>query len=226
VIDPTTLLPAPPTLATARLRLRPIAAASDAAAMFAVFSDEEAMRYWSEPPHAAVAATQAMLEKCAASFAAGSGIEWAIVQGGSGHGDNGGGSGGGRERASGGGGRERAGDGDGGGGDVAVGKIGLWRWQRAHSRGEIGFILRRDLWRQGLASEALGAVVRFGFSRLELHSVEAQLDGANDGSARTLERAGFVREGRLRQSYFDGRSFRDTLIYGLLAAEWRARHPS
>jgi ribosomal-protein-alanine N-acetyltransferase len=103
--------------------------------------------------------------------------------------------------------------------DVAVGKIGHWRWQRAHSRSEVGFILRRDLWRQGLATEAMRAVVDWGFDRLQLHSVEAQLDFENVGSQRTLERVGFRKEGCLRQSFFDGRTFRDTLVYGLLRAE-------
>jgi RimJ/RimL family protein N-acetyltransferase len=103
-----------------------------------------------------------------------------------------------------------------GGDDAAVGKIGHWRWQRAHSRSEVGFILRRDLWRQGLASEALAAVVEWGFVGLELHSIEAQLDVDNVGSQRTLERVGFRREGHLREAYFDGRQYRDTLVYGLV----------
>jgi ribosomal-protein-alanine N-acetyltransferase len=49
--------------------------------------------------------------------------------------------------------------------------------------------------------------------------VEAQLDADNGASARTLERAGFRREGLLRQSFFDGRSYRDTLVYGLVASD-------
>jgi ribosomal-protein-alanine N-acetyltransferase len=105
------------------------------------------------------------------------------------------------------------------GDDMAVGKIGHWRWQRAHSRSEVGFMLRRDLWRQGMAVEALQAVVEWGFGRMELHSMEAQLDSANEASQRTLERVGFRREGLLRQSYFDGAEFRDTLVYGLVRSD-------
>lgn len=108
------------------------------------------------------------------------------------------------------------------GDDRAVGKLGHWRWQRAHSRSEIGFILRRDLWRRGLAVEALATALDWGFRGLELHSVEAQLDADNLPSQRTLERVGFRREGQLRESYFDGRMFRDTLIYGLLRADLAA----
>jgi [ribosomal protein S5]-alanine N-acetyltransferase len=103
--------------------------------------------------------------------------------------------------------------------DTAVGKIGHWRWQRAHERSELGFMLRRDQWRQGLAGEALRAVVEWGFGRFGLHSMEAQLDAGNVASQRTLERVGFKREGRLRQSYFDGSEYRDTLVYGLLKSD-------
>ncbi|HWE28841.1 MAG TPA: GNAT family protein [Polyangia bacterium] len=104
--------------------------------------------------------------------------------------------------------------------DVAIGKIGHWQWQRTHSRSEIGFILRRDHWRRGLGVEALRAAVGYGFTTLGLNSIEAQLDAANTASARTLERVGFRREGCTRQSYFDGRNYGDTLIYGLLASEF------
>jgi ribosomal-protein-alanine N-acetyltransferase len=185
VIDPLPLLTDPPSLTTPRLALRPLAL-EDTEALFAVFSDAGAMRYWSEPPHETPAVTQGMIRKALEARSMGQGLEWAIT---------------------------RRGD------ERAVGKIGHWRWQREHSRSEIGFILRRDLWRQGLGSEALLAAAHFGFEVLQLHSIEAQLDHENIGSMRTLERVGFMLEGRLRQSYFDGRGFRDTLVYGLLADE-------
>ena len=183
MIDPSHLLTDDKlTIATARLRLRPMRR-DDTEGLFLVFSDAQAMRYWSSPPHGSPLLTAEVIERAQMAFIAGDGIEWAIT---------------------------RAGD------DTAVGKIGHWRWQRAHSRSEVGFILRRDLWGQGLAAEALAAVVDWGFARLELHSVEAQLDAENVASQRTLEHVGFRREGRLRQSYFDGRQFRDTLLYGKL----------
>ena len=182
MIDPATLLQHPPSLTTPRLALRPLAL-EDTEALFAVFSDAEAMRYWSTGPHDTPAVTQAMIRRALDARARHEGLEWAIT---------------------------RRGD------DRAIGKIGHWRWQKEHSRSEIGFIMRRDLWRQGLASEALLAAAHFGFEVLQLHSIEAQLDSANEGSMRTLERVGFALEGRLRQSYFDGKGYRDTLVYGLL----------
>jgi RimJ/RimL family protein N-acetyltransferase len=189
MIDPTTLVTDDKlSIATPRLRLRPMRR-DDAEALFLVFCDAQAMRYWSSPPHGSPLLTAEVIERAQMAFMAGDGIEWAIT---------------------------RAGD------DTAIGKIGHWRWQRTHSRSEVGFIVRRDLWGQGIAAEALAAIVEWGFRRLELHSVEAQLDADNVASQRTLERVGFRAEGRLCQSYFDGRAYRDTLVYGLIAGERRA----
>jgi len=47
---------------SARLRLRPLSV-DDAAAMHLIYSDEEAMRWWSHPPHGTLDETRARLEK-------------------------------------------------------------------------------------------------------------------------------------------------------------------
>jgi ribosomal-protein-alanine N-acetyltransferase len=100
--------------------------------------------------------------------------------------------------------------------ELVVGKIGHHRWLRMHQRSEVGYILRRDLWGRGLTSEALRAVLEFGWARMHLHSVEAQLDPRNRRSARVLEAVGFVKEGHLRENLIvDGR-YCDTAIYSLL----------
>jgi ribosomal-protein-alanine N-acetyltransferase len=98
-----------------------------------------------------------------------------------------------------------------------VGKIGHHRWQRMHQRSEVGYILRRDLWGRGLTSEALRAVLEFGWSRMHLHSVEAQLDPRNRRSVRVLEHVGFVKEGHLRENFVVAGRYCDTAIYSLLA---------
>ena len=104
-------------------------------------------------------------------------------------------------------------------GDRAIGKVAYWRWLREHRRAEIGYALRRDHWGRGLATEALQAFLRFGFERLQLHSVEAQVDPENAASIRVLRRLGFVLEGHLRQSYFHRGRFTDTQIWSLLSPD-------
>ncbi|HEX5305401.1 MAG TPA: GNAT family protein, partial [Dyella sp.] len=57
-----------------------------------------------------------------------------------------------------------------------------------------------------------------------LHRLEADIDPANQASARSLQRLGFQREGLLRQRWIVDGQVADTAFYGLLAAEWRAAH--
>ena len=68
-----------PTLESPRLRLRAYRA-SDAAAMFRLYSDPRVMRYWSFPPWTGIGQAQAYLERVQGEMAAGSSVlPWAIA---------------------------------------------------------------------------------------------------------------------------------------------------
>jgi ribosomal-protein-alanine N-acetyltransferase len=99
-----------------------------------------------------------------------------------------------------------------------VGLFGYNSWDRYHRRAEIGYDLARDVWGQGLATEALGAVVGFGFSQMQLNRIEAQTISDNEPSVRLLGRLGFVLEGTRRQySWEEDGTFHDGAIFGLLS---------
>lgn len=97
-----------------------------------------------------------------------------------------------------------------------LGTIGLWRIMADHHRAEIGYGLHPDYWQQGIMSEALAAVLNFGFQELKLHSVEANVNPHNTASKRLLEKHGFVQEAYFRQNYFFRGQFLDSVIYSLL----------
>ncbi|HTN84231.1 MAG TPA: GNAT family protein [Sorangium sp.] len=100
-----------------------------------------------------------------------------------------------------------------------VGDACFWRWNKPHRWAEIGYDLLPAFWKRGIMTEALRAILRFGFESMDLHRVEAQLTPENHASARVLERLGFTREGQHRQNwYYDGR-YTDTAVYGLLRDE-------
>lgn len=88
---------------------------------------------------------------------------------------------------------------------------------------DIGFTLAPSAQGRGYATEAVGALLRYLFEDRGKHKVCADCDTRNDASWRLLERLGFLREGELRESYRDGDAWADDYLYGLLAAEWRAR---
>ena len=99
---------------------------------------------------------------------------------------------------------------------TVIGTICLWNFKKEHYRGEIGYILHPDHWRKGIMKEAINAVVDYGFTVLDLHSIGALLDPENIASSFVLESTGFIKEGHLKESlYFNG-DFKDEAIYSRL----------
>lgn len=66
------------------------------------------------------------------------------------------------------------------------------------STAEVGWILRRDHWKRGIATEVAGALIRFGFETLRLHRVIAECLSDNTGSWRVMEHSGMRREAHYR----------------------------
>ncbi len=107
--------------------------------------------------------------------------------------------------------------------ELVVGLFGLHDWDRYHRRAEAGYGLARAYWGQGLASEALRAILLFGFDQLDLNRIYARTIADNHESVRLLERLGFRREGTQRaHSWEEDGTFHDSAIYGILSSELAA----
>ena len=87
---------------------------------------------------------------------------------------------------------------------------------------ELSFLIgRRDLCRQGYGTATLHSLLDLVFNGLCLHRAWANIPVFNEAAFKLLKRAGFTKEGRLRQSFpRDGRYY-DSFIVGLLASESR-----
>jgi [ribosomal protein S5]-alanine N-acetyltransferase len=62
-----------------------------------------------------------------------------------------------------------------------------------------GYVLARDAWGRGYATEALTAMLELAFSRPEVRRVYALCDAEHVASARVMEKCGMQREGLLRR---------------------------
>ena len=71
--------------------------------------------------------------------------------------------------------------------------------QRAPHRLDCGYVLASRWWRQGLMTEILTEVTGWALQQPSLFRIGAVCDVENIGSARVLEKSGFVREGLLRR---------------------------
>jgi [ribosomal protein S5]-alanine N-acetyltransferase len=90
----------------------------------------------------------------------------------------------------------------------------------------IGYELDPRDWGNGYATEAATAIVQFGFEELKLHRIWAECVADNTGSARVLEKLGMRREAHFREHQYYRNRWWDTLIYAILAHEWRIVNPN
>lgn len=91
---------------------------------------------------------------------------------------------------------------------------------RQSTRG-MGYILRPDYWRRGYMTEAVEAVLEYGFNLLRLKGVELWIDVDNLPSQRLAQRTGFKPRGRFVQHQPHRSRPQETLVYGLTDWEWR-----
>lgn len=103
------------------------------------------------------------------------------------------------------------------------GSIGL-KVASKHERGELGYWIGVPFWKRGYCTEAGQAVLRFAFTTLRLHSVNAHHFARNPASGRVLQKLGMRYEGRLRQHVKKAERFEDLECYSILASEWPSKH--
>ena len=63
---------------------------------------------------------------------------------------------------------------------------------------EIGYVLKRDSWGSGYATEACGRLLEFAFSETQLSVIVATADPENVASQRVLEKCGLRGQGLVR----------------------------
>ncbi len=68
-------------------------------------------------------------------------------------------------------------------------------------KAEISFFLDKSLEENGIMTEVLARVVRFGFKQLELEKIYLKTLSDNFGSQRVVRKVGFSREGDLRNEF-------------------------
>lgn len=108
-----------------------------------------------------------------------------------------------------------------------IGSVTLYAFDLRNHRCEIGYILGRQHWGQRYTQEAMRATIGYAFDTLQLHRLEADIHPDNIASERLLQSLHFQREGHLRQRWFVGDEISDSIIYGLLRADWDAAiHPA
>ncbi|MFS0672162.1 GNAT family N-acetyltransferase [Ornithinibacillus sp. 179-J 7C1 HS] len=106
------------------------------------------------------------------------------------------------------------------GDNKVIGSCGFLNWLSDHHRVDIGYELDKKYWGMGIASEALRAVLAYGFESLDIQRVQALIEPPNLASIHLVEKHGFHREGLLRQYEYGNGKFDDLLMYSLLKSDF------
>ncbi len=108
------------------------------------------------------------------------------------------------------------------GADEPVGGVGLMLQEDVQRiSAEIGYWLGVAAWGRGIATDAVKATTAYAFDELGLERVFAVANTRNRGSARVLEKCGYLLEGTMRRTAIKEGVVLDQFMYAALKTEWR-----
>ncbi|MBK6821372.1 MAG: GNAT family N-acetyltransferase [Bacteroidetes bacterium] len=104
---------------------------------------------------------------------------------------------------------------------LPIGNCGFHTWYVTHARAEIGYDIMDNSWKgKGVMTEALQAIIPYGFDQLQLNRIEAFIGPNNTPSLKLMHKFGFQQEGLLRAHYCKNGILEDSLVFSLLKNEY------
>ncbi|MEN8225071.1 MAG: GNAT family protein [Bacteroidota bacterium] len=92
------------------------------------------------------------------------------------------------------------------------------RW--INRKAGISLFIKRDMQGKGYGMSSLQAIIEYGFMRLNLFRLEAEVIDGNKASLKLMQQSGFTEEGRQRKAKFVNGVYKDLIIFGLLKEEY------
>jgi len=86
---------------------------------------------------------------------------------------------------------------------------------------EIEYCIGQKYQNQGYITEAVKAIVDFGFQNVHFNRIQVSHRHVNIPSRRVIEKCGFIYEGTLRNFFNHLGEFHDRLYYSILREEWK-----
>jgi len=107
--------------------------------------------------------------------------------------------------------------------DEPIGGVGLRDIDRTNGAAEVAiFIMDRGQWGKGLGTDAMRAMLDFGFGEMRLERVWLRVFDYNPRAVRSYEKAGFLREALLRHDRFHRGVHHDTHLMAIVRPDWEA----
>nr|WP_294777903.1 GNAT family protein [uncultured Flavobacterium sp.] len=106
---------------------------------------------------------------------------------------------------------------------LTIGRAGYHNWYKDHRRAELGYALNNEnSKRKGYMSEAIKAILEYGFTAMNLNRIEAYIGPTNIASLSLIKKYGFTREGLLRQHFLRDNVAEDSVVFSLLKEEYNS----
>ncbi len=84
-------------------------------------------------------------------------------------------------------------------------------------------LLEPQAWSKGFGGEATRLMVDYAFATLNLHRIQLHVCAENAPAIRIYEKAGFVKEGVLRQAMYRRGRYVDFWVMGILREDWEKK---
>lgn len=105
-----------------------------------------------------------------------------------------------------------------------IGNCGVFGIEYVNRLGELGIMLgEKDEWNKGYGTETMILLLRHSFDTLNLNRAYLHVYAENLRAKRSYEKAGFVEEGRLRESVYKNGKYDNVIVMSVLRSEWVAR---
>jgi len=102
-----------------------------------------------------------------------------------------------------------------------IGGVGL-RVDKFHNRAELGYWVAEPFWNNGFITEAVTAILEFGFNTLKLNKILATHLVENPASGKVMIKNGMIKEGELVDHYKKDGEYKSVLQYRLTKREFEA----
>lgn len=96
-----------------------------------------------------------------------------------------------------------------------IGGIGLGI-DRKSNKAELGFWLSQDYWNNGFTTEAVKAIIKFGFEELKLKRIFATHFDFNEASGKVMRNAGMTKEGTMKCYTKKDGQYQNHVLYAII----------
>jgi ribosomal-protein-serine acetyltransferase len=102
-----------------------------------------------------------------------------------------------------------------------IGSIGMFNWRKEIKCAEVGYWMDKDFENKGILSKALNVLISYLFQQVQLNKIELQFNALNKASGAIAKKFNFKIEGIIRSNYAINGTLEDSVLAGLLYAEWK-----